>query len=141
MSFRQPDLVLLIYSTTQAHVLKSRTSVIVGLGSTRGLSFWGSSSAPSPSSVPPPSPITPKEGLGDVPQPEAVAENIPSSELTNISDIAPAIDIPSALQVPPLNYGDLAALDFSHWTPVGVAQWAMELVQVSTGMSWFWTIV
>lgn len=43
--------------------------------------------------------------------------------------------------VPSLNYGDLAALGFSHWTPAGLCQWGMELIQVSTGMPWFWAIV
>lgn len=45
------------------------------------------------------------------------------------------------LAVPPLNYGDLAALGFSHWTPAGIAQWTLELIQVSSGMPWFWAIV
>ena len=40
-----------------------------------------------------------------------------------------------------LNYGDLAALGLAGWTPAGICRWTMELINVSTGMPWFWTIV
>lgn len=74
-------------------------------------------------------------------EPEAVAAATPVPDSTTISDFVTSLDIPSTLGVPPLNYGDLAALGFSSWSPVGIAQWTMELIQVSSGMSWFWTIV
>lgn len=41
----------------------------------------------------------------------------------------------------PLNYGDLALLGLASWTPAGICRWGMELIQVSTGLPWFWTIV
>ena len=113
----------------------------VGLGSTRNLSFWRSTPTPAPSSVPPPSPITPEEVLDNVSEPEVIAGTTPVPESTSVSELVSSLDIPSTLQAPPLNYGDLAALGFSHWTPPGIAQWTMELIQVSSGMSWFWTIV
>ena len=70
------------------------------------------------------------------------AGTTPVPESTSFSELVTSADIPSTLQeVSPLDYGDLAALGFSHWTPVGIAQWTMELIQVSSGMSWFWTIV
>ena len=113
----------------------------VGLGSTRNLSFWRSTPTPAPSSVPLPSPITPEEVLDNVSEPEVIAGTTPVPESTSVSELVSSLDIPSTLQAPPLNYGDLAALGFSHWTPPGIAQWTMELIQVSSGMSWFWTIV
>ena len=43
--------------------------------------------------------------------------------------------------ISPLNYGDLAALGLAGWTPAGIARWSMELINVSTGLPWAWTIV
>lgn len=61
---------------------------------------------------------------------------------TLLSDLPIPTDLPGLLEnVPPLNYGDLASLGFAHWTPAGLCQWGMELIQVSTGMPWFWAIV
>jgi len=113
--------------------------VIVGLGSTRNLSFWRST--PAPSSVPAPSPVPPEEVLDDLLEPEVIAGTTPVPEPTSIPEFVSPLDLSSMPEVLPLNYGDLAALGFSHWTPVGIAQWTMELIQVSSGMSWFWTIV
>jgi YidC/Oxa1 family membrane protein insertase len=79
--------------------------------------------------------------LGDILESEVAAGTTPVPESTSIPELVTSLDIPSTLEVSPLNYGDLAALGFSHWTPVGIAQWTMELIQVSSGMSWFWTIV
>ena len=119
--------------------------MIVGLGSTRSLSFWRSTPAPTPAtstplSAPPPVPAT-SELLNDVPETEAIAETIPVPESTSFSEVIPSLDIPPALEILPLNYGDLAAIGFSQWTPAGIAQWSMELIQVASGMPWFWTIV
>jgi YidC/Oxa1 family membrane protein insertase len=117
--------------------------VVVGLGSTRSLSFWGSAPAPAPTvlaPVPPPTPATP-EIPDAVSQLEEFAVVTPVPEPTSVSEVVTSLDIPSTLEVLPLNYGDLAALGFSHWTPVGISQWTMELIQVTSGMPWFWTIV
>ena len=45
-------------------------------------------------------------------------------------------DVISALQ-----YGDLADLGLISWTPAGLIRWSLEVMQVSTGIPWFWTIV
>ena len=74
-------------------------------------------------------------------EPEVVVGTTPVLDSASIPELVTSLDIPSTVEVSPLNYGDLAALGFSHWTPVGIAQWTMELIQVSSGMSWFWTIV
>ena len=110
--------------------------MIVGLGSTRSLSFWGSAPAPTP----PPTLATP-EIPDAISQSEIAAVTTPAPEVVNTPEIVTSLDIPSTLEILPLNYGDLAALGFSHWTPVGIAQWSMELIQVASGMPWFWTIV
>ncbi|KAF9648874.1 hypothetical protein BDM02DRAFT_3084167, partial [Thelephora ganbajun] len=92
--------------------------------------------ASTPAPAPPPDPVTPEV----LSQPEVVTATTPVLDSTSISEVVTSVNIPSALEIPPLNYGDLAALGFSNWTPVGFAQWSMELIQVSSGMSWLWTI-
>ncbi|KAG6910379.1 hypothetical protein DXG01_011094 [Tephrocybe rancida] len=47
-----------------------------------------------------------------------------------------ATHLPAALQ-----YGDLAALGLAAWTPAGVVRWSLEIINVATGLPWFWTIV
>jgi YidC/Oxa1 family membrane protein insertase len=44
--------------------------------------------------------------------------------------------LPAALQ-----YGDFAAMGLTGLTPAAIIQWSMELINVSTGIPWFWTIV
>ena len=47
-----------------------------------------------------------------------------------------------SLPIPPLQYGDLASLGLaSGWTPAGWIRWSFELLNVSTGLPWFYTIV
>jgi YidC/Oxa1 family membrane protein insertase len=63
---------------------------------------------------------------------EAVAPASPLSQ----SD---ALDTLAALT--PLQYGDLAALGLAGWSPAGVSSWMLELINVSTGLPWFHTII
>lgn len=49
--------------------------------------------------------------------------------------------IVAAIPPPPLQYGDLAALDLVHYTPAGFFPWLLEVTQVSTGLPWWGTIV
>ena len=44
--------------------------------------------------------------------------------------------LPAALQ-----YGDFAAMGLTGFTPAAIVRWSMELINVSTGIPWFWTIV
>ena len=57
---------------------------------------------------------------------EAPSGIIPTSEIT---------------EIPPLQYGDFGELGLVSWTPAGFIRWTFELVQVSTGMPWFYTLV
>lgn len=41
----------------------------------------------------------------------------------------------------PLHYGDLANLGLISWTPAGLVRWSLEVIQVFTGMPWFWAII
>ncbi len=59
----------------------------------------------------------------------------PSSFSSEI--IENAIDhLPAALQ-----YGDFAAMGLTGFSPAAIVRWSMELINVSTGIPWFWTIV
>ena len=40
-----------------------------------------------------------------------------------------------------MQYGDLANLGLIAWNPAGLVRWSLELINVSTGIPWFWTIV
>ncbi|KAJ3501289.1 hypothetical protein NLJ89_g9404 [Agrocybe chaxingu] len=43
---------------------------------------------------------------------------------------------PAALQ-----YGDFAAMGLAGWSPAGFVRWSFEIINVTTGLPWFWTIV
>ena len=49
----------------------------------------------------------------------------------NITNSAPAT----------LQYEDLAAIGSPEWTATGAISWTFELINVSTGLPWFWTII
>ena len=78
--------------------------------------------------------------------PEEVSTVVPASEpLSNATeDVSPVAEIASSNFDPihtPLQYGDLSALDLCHWTPAGIMQWTMEIINTMTHLPWFWTIV
>lgn len=49
--------------------------------------------------------------------------------------------MPSLHSIPPLHYGDLAELGLAGWTPAGFVRWSFEIINVTTGLPWFFTIV
>jgi len=55
-----------------------------------------------------------------------------------LSEVTEAIvnNTPAALQ-----YGDLAAMGLAGWSPAGIVRWSFELINVASGLPWFWTIV
>ncbi|KAF8440015.1 60Kd inner membrane protein-domain-containing protein [Boletus edulis BED1] len=57
-----------------------------------------------------------------------------STSALDLSDVASNV-------IPPLQYGDFAALGLTSWWPSGIMSWSFELLQVSTGMPWFYTII
>jgi len=69
---------------------------------------------------------------------ELLPASIVSETINNtVNTVVDAINSsPAALQ-----YGDLAALGLISWTPAGLVRWSLELINVSTGLPWFWTIV
>ncbi|PPQ80347.1 hypothetical protein CVT25_003630 [Psilocybe cyanescens] len=132
------------------------------LGSSRNLSFWGSSSKPAPQPAATPEvPQTTEETAtavadmsSSIPAAPAAETPLPADasafsadtvssvnvpvDSTLLSDITEAIanHAPAALQ-----YGDLAAMGLAGWSPAGLVRWSMEIINVTTGMPWFWTII
>ncbi|KAJ8489373.1 hypothetical protein ONZ45_g13615 [Pleurotus djamor] len=79
--------------------------------------------------VVPESPIPPTTGE---------AADVVLSSATSTTDQAVTTLLSSP---PPLEYGDLAALGLISYTPAGVIRWSFELLQVTTALPWFHTIV
>ncbi|KAG6833400.1 hypothetical protein H0H87_007385 [Tephrocybe sp. NHM501043] len=67
--------------------------------------------------------------------PEPVVTDAAQDILPDVTS-AVATHFPAALQ-----YGDLAALGLASWTPAGIVRWSLEIINTTTGMPWFWTIV
>lgn len=60
-----------------------------------------------------------------------------SSTLSSLGLVESAVShLPPALQ-----YGDFAAMGLAGWSPAGIIRWSLEIINVSTGLPWFWTIV
>lgn len=95
-------------------------------------------------------PLTPEQASAEAPlvdppvetstliEPAGITEATPLPDPTLIPDIPP--EVLSTLPVP-LQYGDLAALGLAGWSPAGICRWGMEIIQVTSGMPWIWTIV
>ena len=96
----------------------------------------------------PPTPTPPPETL--VPNPVAPAPvastspPIPSAAddaVTQVVALPPSETLDTLAALTPLQYGDLTALGLTGWTPAGLSSWMLELVNVSTGLPWFHTII
>lgn len=73
---------------------------------------------------------------------ENSVETIPSPSVENLPglEVAPPADTVVDV-ISPLQYGDFASIGLANWNPAGLIRWTFELLNVSTGMTWFWTIV
>ncbi|PIL25842.1 transporter [Ganoderma sinense ZZ0214-1] len=86
-----------------------------------------SSESPAPAEA-----STATDAASTVPTPDVALS--PEAVPTEVLPIDPTL-------IPALNYGDLAALGLAGWTPPGICRWTMELINVSAGLPWIWTIV
>ena len=50
-------------------------------------------------------------------------------------------DLDTLVAFTPLRYGDLALLGLTGWTPAGLSSWMLEVINASTGLPWFYTII
>ncbi len=115
--------------------------------------FWGSSK-PAAAAVEKveasaSEPSSPEAVFAAAPEPVAAEPSValdvastpsPDAALSPVLSDALPTEVLSSIPAP-LSYGDLAAMGLASWTPAGICRWGMELIQVSTGLPWFWTIV
>jgi YidC/Oxa1 family membrane protein insertase len=72
----------------------------------------------------------------------AAAEAIPAeAAVASASPLAQSDALDTLAALTPLQYGDLAALGLAGWSPAGFSSWMLELINVSTGLPWFHTII
>ncbi|KAF9458707.1 60Kd inner membrane protein-domain-containing protein [Collybia nuda] len=72
----------------------------------------------------------------------AALVEVPPPDSSSAADILPDFVDTAISHLPPaLQYGDLAALGLASWTPAGLIRWSLEIINVATGLPWFWTIV
>ncbi|KAH9477101.1 Mitochondrial inner membrane protein OXA1L [Psilocybe cubensis] len=158
----------LFSSLLQASGSSCRSLNNIQTPSSRNLSLWGSSSksTPPPSAAPeaPPateetaaavaeSSSTPATSAATTPLPTDAATDATTSLPTEVvTEAAASADVPTTLLTDvteaiathapaALQYGDLAAMGLAGWSPAGLVRWSLELINVSTGMPWFWTII
>lgn len=79
-------------------------------------------------------PASVSNDLDSLSVPEFVPDGLYDSPTDAISSATS--HIPAALQ-----YGDFAAAGLASWWPSGIINWSFELINVATGLPWFWTIV
>ncbi|KAF9529162.1 60Kd inner membrane protein-domain-containing protein [Crepidotus variabilis] len=131
----------------------------------RNLSLWSSTKPTSQSAS---SPITPPETLVDEARTMLTGEISESTSASSLSgtpveassevtpvmppDVDLALDSIAALDsssltdtvlqhAGQLQWGDLSALGLTGYTPAGLIRWSFEVINVTTQLPWFWTIV
>jgi YidC/Oxa1 family membrane protein insertase len=113
-------------------------------------SFWGASSSSNNTPFLPPS-FKEQQATPDLTQSAPIDDfSTNTSELLATDSISDSVvdtstsfaaDVIAHNTIPPLQYGDLADLGLIGWSPSGLVRWSLEVIQVSTDMPWFWTIV
>lgn len=95
---------------------------------------------------PPPTPTPPPETF--VPEPVAPVAAAPppapvaaDDAVTQVAALPQSDTLDTLAALAPLQYGDLTALGLAGWSPAGLSSWLLELVNVSSGLPWFHTIV
>jgi YidC/Oxa1 family membrane protein insertase len=115
---------------------------------TRSIWLFSKQADAAPPAAAPPSTV-PSE-LVDLPETASEASVTPwtptadavlSDATAQVSSFPQPEILDTAAALAPLQYGDLALLGLSGWSPAGLSSWMLELVNVSTGLPWFHTIV
>ncbi|KXN83193.1 Mitochondrial inner membrane protein OXA1L [Leucoagaricus sp. SymC.cos] len=73
----------------------------------------------------------------DVPLPEDAASTL-SDTASGLTDTASSNLDAIYTQ---LQYGDLGVLGLTSWTPAGIVRWTLEIINTTTHLPWFWTLV
>jgi YidC/Oxa1 family membrane protein insertase len=83
----------------------------------------------------------PPEVASSAPVTTPTVEAVPAEAIASASPLPQSDALDTLVSLTPLQYGDLAALGLTSWAPAGLCTWMLELVNVSTGLPWFHTIV
>ena len=90
--------------------------------------------------------ITPTSS--SVAEPVGPADNVASVDplVTSEVDLVPEAastltDIVQNIPPPPLQFGDFSAMGLTGISPAGIIRSSFEIINVTSGMPWFWTIV
>ncbi|KAA1474129.1 hypothetical protein DENSPDRAFT_840678 [Dentipellis sp. KUC8613] len=150
----QSRLLSTLYSNRSRTILSSRHAILFApssAGAFRAFSVSLPKAAPGDTVTPPASgDFQPDVKSSTAASPEllpdvdaaasASASSVPDVALSNpgLADTLSSIP-PAAIE--PLQYGDLAALGIASWSPAGLSAWLLELVNVTTSLPWFWTII
>lgn len=106
--------------------------------------FSKKAEAPPPSTpTPPPEALVP-EPVAPVAAPVAAtpaATPAVDDAVTQVAALPQSDTLDTLAALAPLQYGDLTALGLAGWSPAGLSSWLLELVNISTGLPWFHTII
>ncbi|TFK36572.1 60Kd inner membrane protein-domain-containing protein [Crucibulum laeve] len=122
-----------------ASASQPRNSTLRPLLLTRTIS---SKSTPEAPTIPPTPPVDastpPVKASASTPAAPPIPAEI--ADATPVSDIVTSLATPAS-SIPQLHYGDLGALGLTSWTPAGIIRWSLEIINVTTHLPWFHTIV
>ncbi|KAI0003838.1 60Kd inner membrane protein-domain-containing protein [Russula compacta] len=99
--------------------------------------------ATAPRDAPTPEPVSVPEAASGAPATHTTptAEVVPAEAVAQASSLPQPDALDTLAALTPLQYGDLAALGLAGWSPSGLSTWMLELINVSTGLPWFHTII
>jgi YidC/Oxa1 family membrane protein insertase len=61
--------------------------------------------------------------------------------VTQVTALPPSETFDTLTALTPLQYGNFTALGLTGWSPAGPSSWVLKLVNLSTGLLWFHTII
>ncbi|EPQ55875.1 hypothetical protein GLOTRDRAFT_76107 [Gloeophyllum trabeum ATCC 11539] len=107
----------------------------------RGLFSSGTKKEPEPLSAAPPADSPAHQPLEVASRTESVPDAPPTDLLPDAAQTTVENLSLVPATIPPIQYGDLEALGLTSWSPIGLSAWALEIINVSTGLPWLQTIV
>ena len=127
-----------MYTTCQRVGLSPKTPLQAHLPlATRGIWLFSKKAEAPPPNTPIPEPVAPPPVVPTSPPIPPPADDA----VTEVAALPPADTFDTLAALTPLQYGDLTALGLTGWTPAGLSSWMLELVNVSSGLPWFHTII
>ena len=86
-------------------------------------------------------PVTPVAESDALAVSQSISDPLNSTAAASFTDSASTLTDTLIQTVPPLAYGDFGHLGLTTNSPIGLVAYSLELINVSTGLPWFWTLV